>query len=45
MAEADRAGAPTMLAFRRVHPAAALPMLPYLARVGYATALDIAICA
>jgi translocator protein len=35
--------AATALAFRRVRPAAALPMLPYLAWVGYATALNVAI--
>jgi tryptophan-rich sensory protein len=35
--------AATVLAFRRVRPAAALLMLPYLAWVGYATALNVAI--
>ena len=33
----------TVLAFRRVRPPAALLLLPYLAWVGYATALNVAI--
>jgi translocator protein len=35
--------AATALAFRRVRPAAALPMLPYLVWIVYATALNVAI--